>query len=117
MVMGVAPARQSGRVPLVDALKTGGRAMTSGASSKRLRNALVVLEIAVALTLLVGAGFLASFRQLMAIDLGFDYHNVVFLNGIGLRFDQSGKDGSRWTWRVTDPPPMRLAQAREYSST
>ena len=104
-------------VPLVDALKTGDRAMTSGSSVEGLRNGLITLEIAVALTLLVGAGlFIASFRQLMAIDLGFDYHNVIFLDSLGPRFDPSGRDGSRWTWRPTDPPPIRIARTTEYFS-
>jgi putative ABC transport system permease protein len=117
LVMALAPSRQSGRIALVDALKTGGRAMTSGASSKKLRSVLVTVEVAVALMLLVGAGlFIASFRQLMAIDLGFDYHNVIFLNGLGPRLDPSGRDGSRWTWHPTDPLPVRLARATEYFS-
>lgn len=71
LVFGSVPALRLSRVSLQDVLKKGGS--RTGGSGNRLRGALVVGEIALALILLAGAGTLlrslASFRSL---DLGFD---------------------------------------------
>ncbi len=76
----LAPALQSSRADLTLAFKDGGRSSTAGAAGKRLRNALVVVEVALAVVLLVGAGlFMSSFVGLMRIDPGFDYRNVLAL--------------------------------------
>ena len=64
------------------------------AAAQRLRSALVVAEVALAVVLLVGAGlFIGSFVQLMRVDPGFDYRNVLVLNvgvrlGAGQTFDE-----------------------------
>jgi predicted permease len=55
-----------------EALKEGGRTGTAGSGHARLRAALVVGEIAVALVLLVGSGLLLrSFEKMRAVNLGF----------------------------------------------
>jgi putative ABC transport system permease protein len=70
-VFGLAPAWQSTRVNVSDALKEGGRGET-GAAKQRLRSALVVIEMALALALLAGAGLLVkSFWQLRNVQPGF----------------------------------------------
>jgi putative ABC transport system permease protein len=55
LLFGLLPALRASRVSLTDALKSGGRT-ASGGGRHRLRNAMVVTEVAVALTLLVAAG-------------------------------------------------------------
>ena len=78
---GVVPALQSSRPDLTRALKDSGRSSTSGAGTQRLRGALVVAEVALAVMLLVGAGlFIGSFVRLMNVDTGVDYHNVLVLD-------------------------------------
>jgi predicted permease len=71
ILFGLAPAFSSRHVTH-DALKEGGRGGTAGAGSQRLRSTLVVAEVALSLTLLVGAGLLIrSFLRLQEVDTGF----------------------------------------------
>jgi putative ABC transport system permease protein len=69
---GVAPALQASRVSLHETLKESGRGTTAGSRRQRLRGALVVGEVALALVLLAGAGLLMrSFSRLQHEDPGF----------------------------------------------
>jgi putative ABC transport system permease protein len=70
LLFGSAPAFQASRLNLNEALKQGGRG--SGASGRHgLRRGLVVIEMALALTLLAGGGLaLHSFWNLLRVDLG-----------------------------------------------
>ncbi len=58
IVAGAAPAWQASRSDVNETLKEGGRGTTSGMARHRLRNILVVAEVAVTLVLLVGAGLM-----------------------------------------------------------
>jgi predicted permease len=72
------PAWRAARVDLVDTLKDGSQAASTGARRQRLRGALVVAEIAMALILLTGAGLLLrSLWNLQRIDLGFNADRVL----------------------------------------
>ena len=76
LLFGIVPALTAAGVSLTDALKDGGR--TGSAGRGRARQAFVVIEIALALVLLVGAGLLArSFWTLMRVDAGFDAARTV----------------------------------------
>jgi putative ABC transport system permease protein len=78
LVFGCVPAWHATRPDLVNGLKDGGRSATAGSGSSRLRSALVVAEIALAVVLLVGAGlFISSFASLTRVDVGLDPHNVL----------------------------------------
>ncbi len=72
IVFGLAPAIQAARANLQDSLKEGGRG-AAGGSRARLRNGLVVVEVALSLVLLAGASmFMHSFLNLQTASLGYD---------------------------------------------
>jgi putative ABC transport system permease protein len=78
VVFGLAPALQASRVELGESLKEGGRGSTEGRARNRVRSALIVLEVAVSLVLLVGAGLLVkSFVNLRNTNPGFDPRRVM----------------------------------------
>lgn len=79
MIFGLAPALHISRMNLNDSLKEGGKSESSQASgSRRLRSALVVSEIALAVVLLASAGLLIrSFMHLQRVDTGFNTDNVL----------------------------------------
>ncbi len=69
---GMIPALAAARTGVNEALKEGGRTGTAGGGHARLRSALVVAELAVALVLLAGSGLLLrSFEKMRSVDLGF----------------------------------------------
>ena len=77
VVFGLVPAFSAAGASLNDALKEGGRT-GSASRGKRARSAFVVVEIALALVLLVGAGLLVrSFARLMEVDAGFDASKTI----------------------------------------
>ena len=73
LVFGLAPALQAGRLNLQEALRDGARGSGQSGRRARLRNGLVVLEVALSLVLLVGASlFVRSFLNLQSASPGFD---------------------------------------------
>ena len=78
IAFGLAPAIQLSRPDLNGVLRDNGRANTAGVVRQRVRSALVVAEVALAVVLLVGSGlFLSSFVRLTSVDIGLDHHNVL----------------------------------------
>ena len=72
IMCGLAPAFAGLRTSVNDSLKEGGRTGTAGGGHARLRSALVVGEIAIALVLLAACGLLLrSFEKMREVDLGF----------------------------------------------
>src|SRR5499426_18389 len=80
LFFGLIPALQISRVELQSALKEGSGA-GGGAQTNLLRGALVVVEVAATLVLLIGAGLLIkSFIRLYETDLGFKAENVLTMS-------------------------------------
>jgi len=78
IAFGVAPALVASQPRLVEGLKSGGGQTGAPVHRARLRESLVVAELAAALVLMMGAGLLArSLFQLMAVDPGFQPDHVV----------------------------------------
>ncbi len=76
LLFGLVPALAASRPDLNSVLKEGGRGTRGG--HRRLREALVIAEIALALVLLVGSGLLMnSFLKLQSVDAGFNPRNLL----------------------------------------
>jgi predicted permease len=79
VLVGLAPGLQARNVDLNNALKETARG-SDGRHSQRVRNTLVVAELALAVVLLVGAGLMIrSVRNIAALDPGFDPASMVTL--------------------------------------
>ena len=72
IVVGLAPALTTLRRDPRPSAEEGGRSVTGGAATRRIRSALVVAEYALAIVVLIGAGLLVrSWWQVKSIDPGF----------------------------------------------
>ena len=81
IILGLAPMMHTRLPRLGDALKTSSRGGSIGMRSQRLRSGLVIVEVALAVVLLAGAGLMIrSIQKLAAIDPGFEAANVLVLN-------------------------------------
>jgi putative ABC transport system permease protein len=89
LLFGLAPALQASRPNLTEGLKEGERG--SSGRRQRLRSVLVVGEVALTLTLLVGAGLLLqSFRRVLQVDTGFNARNL-----LAMRLSVRNSDGQQ----------------------
>lgn len=78
LVSGLAPAFQSSKPDINEELKEGGRSSTAGRARQRLRSAFVVVEVALSLVLLVGAGLMAKgVRALLDVNRGLSPEKVL----------------------------------------
>jgi putative ABC transport system permease protein len=72
LLFGIVPAMRTAKLDLREALNEGSRGSTAGPGQHRLRGALVAMEIALAMLLLVGSGLLLrSFSRLQEVPPGF----------------------------------------------
>ena len=79
LLFGLAPAVQTARRDIVEPLKDSGKGVSGGFRHGKLRGTLVVIEVALSLILLAGAGLLMrSFVKMQQVDLGFDPRNILF---------------------------------------
>ena len=100
LVFGLAPALQFSKPDLHVCLKESGPSVTAHTARRRLRNILVVTEIALAVVLLVGAGLLLrSFVGLLKVDPGFAANRVVAVQA--------------FIWNHYDQPEQRAAYTQE----
>jgi putative ABC transport system permease protein len=78
LLFGLAPALRSSRFDLAAALKGTAGSVAGDPSRQRLNQALVVVQVALSLVLLIGAGlFVRTIEKLKATDAGFNRENVV----------------------------------------
>lgn len=92
LAFGIFPSLQASRPQLAGILKEGGRTGTGGRKALRVRSALVVAEVALALVLLVGAGLtLRTFMKLQGTNIGIDPSKTLTFR-VGLPVSQYGED-------------------------
>ena len=95
VLSGIAPSLLSSRTNVTDTLKEGGRGSTMGRGRHRLRAALVVAEVTLALVLLVGAGLLVrSFQGLLSVNENYSPETLLTMN-LTLPETQYGKAPER----------------------
>jgi putative ABC transport system permease protein len=96
ILFGLAPALHASKTDLNDALNQSGRSAMSGPGRERVRTALVVAQVALAIVLLIGAGLMIrTFANLRSVDLGFDPADVLtFKMDVSQRLFPGGE--KRW---------------------
>jgi putative ABC transport system permease protein len=78
VIFGLLPAWTASRAGMNESLKEGGRSATPGSSHQRVRSTFVIVELAIALVLLVGAGLLVkTFWKLRNVEPGFNSDHLV----------------------------------------
>jgi putative ABC transport system permease protein len=78
ILFGLAPALQTAKRDVVEPLKDSGKGSSGGFRRGKLRNTLVVIEVALSLVLLTGSGLLMrSFVALQQVDLGLNPDNIL----------------------------------------
>jgi putative ABC transport system permease protein len=78
LAFGLAPVLQLLRADTISALRDEGGALSTGAASTRVRSAFVVVQLALSLILLIGAGlFIRTLQQAYAVDLGYPVDRVL----------------------------------------
>lgn len=88
MILGIVSALRGSGIDLQSNLKEAGRGESAGVRSSRLRNLLVVAQVALTVVLLIGAGLLGkSFLKLLQVDPGFRPESAVAMD-LSLPFPQ-----------------------------
>ena len=118
LLFGLAPAIHTATPNLHGALKEGGRGTTADRGSHALRRSLVVTEVALALTLLTGAGLLLkSFARLQGVDPGFEPANLLTFN-LALPQNRYRSDTSRAAfWDQAIPALARIPGVTSVGAT
>jgi hypothetical protein len=96
LVVGALPARRASRTSITHLLHDGGRSGSASRARMRVRNGLVVAQVAGSLVLLIIAGlFVRNLTRAQQVDLGFDSHQVVTARldtlNIGLSDERSAR--------------------------
>jgi macrolide transport system ATP-binding/permease protein len=119
IVFGLAPAWHGSRIDLTQSLKEGGRKSGASAGSHRLRDVLVVSEIALATVLLVGAGLMGrSLRNAERTSPGFNPGNVTLaafdLRASGYSDEQAQNYFDRLVERIRATAGMESASMEQF---
>jgi predicted permease len=119
VISGASPALFVFHSNLNEVLKEGSRSDTAGAASRRTRSVLVMGEVALATVALVGAGlFVRSFRNLRAVDPGFDSSRVLlgrfFIETAGYTGEQIEQFSLRLTARTLTAPGIESAAYTDF---
>jgi macrolide transport system ATP-binding/permease protein len=119
VIFGIVPALRASSPDLNHSLKEGGYTSSAGAGSNRLRNLLVISEMALALVLLVSAGLLLrSMRRVQTASPGFNPRNVLLaafdLRGDGYTGDSVQIFYARLVDRLRALPGVESASMEEY---
>ena len=78
LVFGIAPALRTTKIDLRETLNEGSRGSTAGPGQYRLHGSLISIEIALAMSLLVGSGLLLrSFSRMQEVSLGFQADHLL----------------------------------------
>src|SRR2546429_9111622 len=86
IVFGLTPALKTSKVNLNESLKEGGGSKSPGRSGRHMQDLLVIAEVILSMTLLIGAGLLIhSFLRLWAVDPGFQPNGVLILNVVSAK--------------------------------
>jgi predicted permease len=104
IVFGMAPALHAASPDVAASMKEGGRGSTASAARRRLRGALVVVEMALAFVLLTGAGLLIrSFERLQGVDAGFNTTNVLTMRvPLSITKLKDGSQAAAYIRRIID---------------
>ncbi|MGD0733878.1 MAG: ABC transporter permease [Terracidiphilus sp.] len=88
-IFGIAPAWRASQPTLMNVLR--GTSRTAGlASGATLRNVVVMAEVALSFVLLIGSGLMfRSFMELQRVDPGFDPHNLLTLQVVGVPINRA----------------------------
>jgi macrolide transport system ATP-binding/permease protein len=119
LVAGLVPSLQASRTDLADTLKAGGRSGGASAGHHRLRNALVVAQLAVSLLLLACTGFfMRSLQNSAHVDMGFRVdHTLMMSMDLGLQGYSEERGQQFYTQlrdRVRSMPGVRDAAVAQY---
>jgi predicted permease len=119
MVAGLIPSLQASRTDLADTLKAGGRSGGASAGHHRLRNALVISQLAVSLLLLACTGFfMRSLQNSSHVDMGFRVDHTLMLSmDLGLQGYSEERGQQFYTQlrdRVRALPGVRDAAIAQY---
>jgi hypothetical protein len=116
LVCGLIPALQLSRPNVQTVLREGGRTSTAGRVRQAVRSGLVVVEVALAVMLLVGAGlFVSSFVRLVTVDLGIDHRQVLAtaVNPRVTQIDEAGFKAARERTTLVLADVLTRVRARE----
>src|SRR5438477_2042507 len=103
--LGIVPALSSSHHQLQNDLQSAGRGKSTGRSSGRFRNLLIVSQVALTVVLLIGAGLLGrSFQRLLEVNPGFETESAIAMT-VAMPEPEEG-----WSWDMSQGAQRRLAQ-------